>query len=204
MHTASAPPTLSLVKAPAPQNPQTLPDLMAMAADFAQFSLRHGRQIPPTLLAATKKGPLFFTPESLQDDRSKDEFANTARLVCLAYQVPAAVLILESWMKMAAPGEALDPDERPSEALDRHEVVMVMGEAPGISARKVFKIVRTDAGGFFGLTEWEGLPLDEFQGRFVQLLPPKPATPEVVEVARAMLIVKGLNEQKLRGATRRR
>jgi hypothetical protein len=36
--------------------------LMVMAVDFAGFSLRAGRQIPPTLLAATKKGPLFFTP----------------------------------------------------------------------------------------------------------------------------------------------
>lgn len=177
---------------------------MAMAEDFAAFSLRNGRQIPPTLLAATRKGPLFFTPASLEDDRSKDDFANTARLICIAYQVPAAVLILESWMKMAADGEQLDPNERPSEAFDRHEVVMLMGEAPGATARKVFKIVRTDAGGFFALTEWEGLPLDEFQGRFVQLLAPKPATPELIEVARAILAVKGLNEQKLRGSPKRR
>ena len=27
-----------------------------------------------------------------------------ARLICIAYQVPAAVMILESWMKMAAEG----------------------------------------------------------------------------------------------------
>ena len=106
-------------------------------------------------------------------------------------------------MKMAAEGEKLDMDERPSEAIDRHEVVTVMGEAAGSAQRKIFKIVRTDAGGFFGLTEWEGLPLAEFQGRFVDLLPPKPPTPEVIEVARVMLAMRGLNEQKLRGGTRR-
>ena len=187
-----------------PSNPQNLDDLMVMAEDFAGFSLRAGRQIPPTLLAVTKKGPLFFTPASLQDDRSKDDFADTARLICIAYQVPAAVMILESWMKMAAEGEKLDPDERPSEAMDRHEVVMVMGEAPGTTQRKVFKIIRTDAGGFFGLTEWEGLPMDQFQGRSVGLLSPKPLTPEVIEVAQVMLAMKGLNEQKLRGSPRRR
>ena len=136
---------------------------MVMAEDFAGFSLRSGRQIPPTLLAVTKKGPLFFTPASLQDDRSKDDFADTARLICIAYQVPAAVMILESWMKMAAEGEKLDPDERPSEAMDRHEVVMVMGEAAGTTQRKVFKIIRTDAGGSFGLTEWEGLPMAQLE-----------------------------------------
>jgi len=79
-----------------------------------------------------------------------------------------------------------------------------MGEAAGTTQRKVFKIIRTDAGGFFGLTEWEGLPLAEFQGRFVGLLSPKPQTPEVVEVARVMLAMKGLNEQNLRGGGKRR
>jgi hypothetical protein len=177
---------------------------MVMAEDFAGFSLRSGRQIPPTLLAVTKRGPLFFTPASLKDDRAKDDFADTARLICIAYQVPAAVMVLESWMKMAAEGEKLDMDERPSEAIDRHEVVTVMGEAAGSAQRKIFKIVRTDAGGFFGLTEWEGLPLAEFQGRFVDLLPSKPPTPEVIEVARVMLAIKGLNEQKLRGKPGRR
>lgn len=177
---------------------------MVMAFDYAGFALSSNQQIPPTLLAATKKGPLFFTPASLQDDRSKDDFADTARLICIAYQVPAAVMILESWMKMAAEGEKLDMDERPSEAIDRHEVVMVMGEAAGTTQRKVFKIIRTDAGGFFGLTEWEGLPLEGFQGRFVGLLSPKPLTADVIEVARVMLTMKGLNEQKLRQAPRRR
>ena len=192
------------MKPRAPQNPQNLTELMVMAVDFAGFSLRSGRQIPPTLLAVTKKGPLFFTPGSMDGDRSKDDFADTARLICIAYQVPAAVMILESWMKVAAEGEALDPNERPSEAVDRHEVVTVMGEAAGTTQRKVFKIVRTDAGGFFGLTEWEGLPLAQFQGRFVDLLPPKPPTPEIIEVAKVMLAMKGLDEQKLRGSPRRR
>ena len=39
----------------------------------------------------------------------------------------------------------------------------------------------------------------QFQGRFVDLMSPKPLTPEVIEVARVMLAMKGLDEQKLRG-----
>lgn len=39
----------------------------------------------------------------------------------------------------------------------------------------------------------------QFQGRFVDLLSPKLLTPEVIEVTRVMLAMKGLNEQKLRG-----
>ena len=94
-------------------------------------------------------------------------------------------------MKRPAEGEKLDMDERPLEAIDRHEVVTVIGEAPGETQRRIFEIVRTDAGGFFGLTEWERLPLAEFQSQFVDLLPPKAPTPEVIEVARGMHAMKG-------------
>ena len=76
------------VKPRPPSNPQNLDELMLMAEDFAGFSLRSGRQIPPTLLAVTKKGPLFFTPASLQDDRAKDDFANTARLEAALDDIP--------------------------------------------------------------------------------------------------------------------
>jgi len=60
------------------------------------------------LLAATTRWPLFFAPVSLQDDPAKDDFADTAWLICLAYHVPAAVMIPESWMKMEAAGEKLE------------------------------------------------------------------------------------------------
>jgi len=186
-----------------PANPQSLDELMVVAVDYAEFALRNRRQVPPSLIAATKRGPLYFTPDSLENDRAKDDFADMARLICIAYDVSAAVMILESWLKMASEGEALDLNERPSEAFDRQEVVMVMGEAVGIRQPKILKIVRTDAGGFFGLTEMEGLPMDQFQGRFAQLLPAKRPTPELIEVAGAMLAVKGLNESMLRGGRRR-
>ena len=78
-----------------------------------------------------------------------------------------------------------------------------LGEGAGTTQRKVYKIIRTDAGGFFGLTEWEGLPMHLFQGRFVDLMSPKPLTADVIEVAKVMLAMKRLNEQKLRGGRRR-
>ena len=88
-----------------PANPQTLDELLLMAADFAEFALRRGGQIPPTLIVATQKRPLIFTPDSFRDDRGKDEFAATCRWICIAYQVPAAVMILESWIEMGAEEE---------------------------------------------------------------------------------------------------
>ena len=186
-----------------PANPQTLDELLLMAADFAEFALRRGRQVPPTLIVATKKRPLIFTPDSFRDDRAKDDFADTCRLICLAYEVSAAVLVLESWMKFATEGEPLDPNERPSEALDRVEVVFLAGEAIGIHRPRIFKIIRTDAGGFFGLTELEKVPAAGFQGRFAQLMPPEQPNQQIAAVARALLGVKGMDEQSRRGDRRR-
>jgi hypothetical protein len=58
-------------------------------------------------------------PEKMDDERAKDHFANTAALICIAHDVSELVVILESWIKVAAPGEALDLRERPCESLDR-------------------------------------------------------------------------------------
>jgi hypothetical protein len=60
-------------------------------------------------------------------------------------------------------------------------------------------IIRTDAGGFFGFGEHDGPKLDNFEGRFAQLLPPKRPTAEGIELARAMLVAMGIGEEALRG-----
>ena len=83
------------------------------------------------MLAESTIGPLHFHPSHLQDEKAKDDFANASRLICIVYEVSAVVMVLESWMKMAKPGESLNPDELPSESLDRQEVVVLMGEAEG-------------------------------------------------------------------------
>ena len=57
--------------------------------------------------------------------------------------------------------------------MDRHETVILIGETAATTQRKVLKIVRTDVGGFFGLAQSEGLPVDRFEGRFVELMLPR-------------------------------
>ena len=90
--------------------------------------MRNLGRVPPALLADSPAGVIQFVPHSLKDVRAKDNFANTARLICVGYEVTAAVLVLEAWMKMAKPGETLDMTEAPSEAFDRREVVVLTGE----------------------------------------------------------------------------
>ena len=154
--------------------------------------------VPPSLLADSPTGFIHFVPHSFKDGRAKDNFANTARLICIGYEVTAAVLVLEAWIKMAKPGERLDISEPPSEAFDRREVVVLTGESFKHCEQKLLPIIRTDAGGFFGLGEHDGPKFNNFEGRFAHLLPPKRPSAESIELARAMLVALGINEDALR------
>ena len=128
--------------------------------------------------------------------RAKDNFANTARLICLGYKVTAALLVLEAWMKVAKPGETLDMTEPPSEAFDRREVVVLMGESRDGQKQKFLPIIRSDNGNFFGFGESDVPVIDQIKGRFAQILPPKVPDAQLREVAKAMLKVKGVTPAK--------
>ena len=133
---------------------------------------------------------------SLADEDEKDAFATNARLLCIARAATACVMALESWMKMAAPGEQLGMTEPPSEAFDRQEVIVLMGESHTGQKQKYLPIIRSDNGKFFGFGESNMPILDKIEGRFPQILPPKVATSEHRTLAQAMLKVKGVNFTK--------
>jgi hypothetical protein len=149
----------------------SLDKLLAYAQGYAEFAMRNIGHVPPVLLAESPSGFIHFVPDSLKDERAKDNLANTARLICVGYEVTAAVLVLEAWMKMVKPGETLDMTEPPSEAFDRREVVVLTGETAQHCKQMLLPIIRTDAGGFFGLGEHVGPKLDNFEGRFTRLVP---------------------------------
>jgi len=67
----------------------------------------------------------------MADVRAKDVLANTARLICAGCAATAAVLMFEAWMRLAPPGGQLEMETPPSEALDRREVVSLIGETFG-------------------------------------------------------------------------
>jgi hypothetical protein len=94
--------------------------------------MRNIGHLPPTLFLIGSKGLVTFMPESLADEGEKDDFATTARLMCIADAATACVMALEAWIKSSKPGEKFDETEPPSEAFDRQEVVVLLG---GIAAR---------------------------------------------------------------------
>ena len=53
-----------------------------------------------------------------------------------AHAATVTVMALEAWMKTATPGEKFDMTEAPSEAFDRQEVIVLMGESHGGQKQK--------------------------------------------------------------------
>jgi len=158
--------------------------------------MRNIGRVPPTMFAATPGGLLNFLPESLENERAKTDFANTGRMICVAFGAEAVVMVLESWVTFAKPGESLDMTP-PSESFERKEFVVLMAEERGAQQQQLLPILRTDAGGFFGFGEFDASKFDGFQGRFAGMLPPKAPTDEMRAVAQAVLAVMGVTRDSL-------
>lgn len=147
-------------------------DLMAAARDYAEFCLRNSGRMASTLFLIGSEGPMMFLPPPLAGEEEKDNFANAARLMCLAYNASASVIAMEAWLKTAKPGEQLDVSVPPSEAEERQEVVALLGEERGGHQHHFLKIVRSDNGKFFGFTDADLPETDRVVGRFAEILPP--------------------------------
>ena len=152
---------------------------MAQAGYYAEFCMRNSGKMAPTLFLIGADGPLMFVPTSLVDADEKDAFANTARLVCIAHAATVSVMALEAWMKSATPGEKMDMTEPPSEAFDRQEVIVLMGESHSGQKQKFLPIIRSGNGKFFNLGETTVPGMDKMEGRFAQILSPKVAVDQM-------------------------
>lgn len=181
---------------------ETLDDLLAQAAHYAEFCMRNSGKMAPTLFLIGADGPLMFVPASLVDADEKDAFATTARLVCIAHAATACVMALEAWMKTATPGEKMDMTEPPSESFDRQEVIVLMGESRDGQKQKFLPIIRHDNGKFFNLGETTVPGMDKMEGRFAQILPPNQPDASTRELAKIMLKVKGVKTAKPVGTVR--
>lgn len=175
---------------------ETLDDLLAQAAHYAEFCLRNSGKMSPTLFLIGAGGPLMFLPQSLADVGEKDAFATTARLLCMAHDATAVVMALEAWLKAAKPGEKFDLTEPPSEAFDRQEVIILTGESRMVQRQIILPMIRRGNGKFFGFGESDLPAADRLEGRFAQLLPPQPTSPEIRALAVAVLRAKGVNIAK--------
>jgi len=178
-------------------NPKTLADLMANALHYAEYCMRGTGNLPPTLFLVGRDGKqVMFMPQNLADVDAKDSFAQMSKLMAVATGATIAVLVMEAWIKTGKVGEKLDTTEPPSEAFDRQEVVVLMGEDRTGQKQKFLPIIRSGNGKFFGFNKSDMPQLDSMEGRFAGILPPNVATDEHRTLAKAMLKVKGVNVAK--------
>jgi hypothetical protein len=109
---------------------------------------------------------------------------------CQFGAIPLDTIQLSREVKFGA-GATFDETEPPSEAFDRREFVVLMGESHSGQKQKFLPIIRSGNGKSFGFGESEVPAMDEMKGRFAQLLPMKVPDAAIRDVAKAMLQVKG-------------
>ncbi len=95
-------------------------------------------------------------------------------------------------MKMAKPGEELDLTEPPPEAIDRQEVITLMGESRRGQKPRILSIIRSGNHKFFALVD--ATPeCDSFEGRFARILPSQDPPSAQRVLAETMLRMKGVD-----------
>ena len=174
-------------------NPKTLADLMANALHYAEYCMRGTGNLPPTLFLVGRDGKqVMFMPENLADVDAKDSFAQMSKLMAVATGATIAVMALEGWVKTGKVGEKMDMTEPPSEAFDRQECVVLMGESMTEGQKQqMLPIIRSGNHKFFGFGDSICSKLTQMEGRFSRLLPTKVPDENIRTLAMAMLKVKG-------------
>jgi hypothetical protein len=72
----------------APKQLVSLDDLLQLAQHYAECCMRRSGKMAPTLFMIGVGGPMMFVQESWGNDAEKDNFAQTARLLSIAYAAP--------------------------------------------------------------------------------------------------------------------
>lgn len=177
--------------------PPDLDSLIAQATRYARFTMKKSGSLAPVMMASTDEGMIMFSPDRLTDTGAKDDFANKVRLITGSYGASAVVLILESWLTKAKPGENLDMLTPPSESYEREEVVVLIGQSPHGNITHLLPIHRLGNGKFWNLGDAEDMPADTFEGRFSKLLPPAPVDENTRQMGRILLKAMGVKVTKI-------
>jgi len=86
--------------------PESLDDLLARAEHYANYCMRGTGRVTPAVFLIGPDGLLMFVPESLADEHAKDNFADQARLMCIAHAATACVMTLGAWPSSPGPARS--------------------------------------------------------------------------------------------------
>ena len=165
-------------------DPERLEALAQQAQDYALHMMRTTGSVPPTAIADTPEGFVFSMPTALTDDAAKDRFAEVTRVIAVAQNARALVMIAEAWARLPDASGHLDTATPPSQAPDRKEVVVLILEDRSHNATRMLPILRDDAGAFTAFGEPGPLQFGESQGRFAGLMPRELDVPSVLDQVR--------------------
>lgn len=172
-------------------------ELMREAEAYATMAMRKMGRLPATLLLHGVNGGAMFAPRPMSSEQSKDHFATTARLMCIAEGADATVFVSEAWMRTQKKGEKLDLSKAPSECADRQEVVIIMGETREGCMQKTLPIERSENGRFLGFKE-SPVTTEHVKGRFAQFLPPTFPNQQEMRQATQLLEMLGIHQSETR------
>lgn len=179
--------------------PTPLDDLMQEAMRYAMHWMKKSGSLAPSMMARLEQGTVLFLPSGMKDERGKDDFANTVRLICASHAATAVVLMVECWVTLAKPGEKLDISTPPSQSYDRQEMLVLIGQGPEGNVTRMLPIVRSDNGRFWNLGDPQEMAAETFEGRFAGLLPPKPVDDKTRLMGRHLLDAMGVKLARIKG-----
>lgn len=174
-------------------NSNPLDELVKLALGYAEFSMRNVGRVQPTFLAQTGKGLSGFLPESMGNVKAKDSFANTGRLLAIAQNASAVAMIMEAWIAVSRDGKPVDTTVPPSQSPDREECVIIRAESAGSTRTRILSIQRDGSGAFTGFGTGDFPQVEQMEGRFADMMPPRPPSAEDRKMARHLLRMMGLD-----------
>ena len=177
----------------APDDSTLLQALADQAKDYALHMMRTTGSVPPTVIADTEEGFVFCMPAGTPDEAAKDRFADAARMLAVAHNARALVMVVEAWVRLAKPGGQFDTETSPSQASDRQEMVVLMLEDGTSCANSLLPIMRDVFGAFVDFGESPALMFSSTAGRFSGLMPKHPQSATEVTLARAALHAMGMH-----------
>ncbi len=175
-----------------PAETARLEALAYQAQDYALYMMRTTGSVPPTAIADTADGFIFCMPSGLPDEAAKDQFAEVARLLAVAYAARAIVMVAEAWVRLAKPGGHLDTQTPPSQAPDRQEMVALILEDHSRCGTCLLPIMRNTFEKFVGFGDNTAPNFTSTAGRFSGLMPKHPQSAQEVTTAMATLNAMGM------------
>jgi hypothetical protein len=178
------------------QERKHLEDLMVDADLFAKHSMNETGGVPPTLFIHGANGKTLLSPDDFSGERAKDEFSETARLMCVAQDADATVFLSEAWMRQAVPGEEPDASKLPSQCPDRQEMLIMMGETRGCCQQRMLPMERSEDGKFLGFGQEQKMEADRVEGRLANFIPAEYPDGREREMASEALAERGVEMEE--------